>query len=299
MANPIVAAITGYVDNSRDELLTKAMLGAKSAGLFRMMVDVKGKTNLHLMDVQPIFQAGSCGFSASGDTTFSNRELVPANIKVNLEFCDQNLLGTYAEHQVRIAAGKETLPFEEKWLGSVAEAIADGVEKMIYQGDSSNAGEFDGLLKTLAADATVISGETASAETAYAFLKEVAAKIPAAVKAPVILVSIPLYREFMQNLVTANLYHYDPANGANEYMLPGTDIKVIAVPGLNGTTGEYAIAADLNNIVFGCDAEGDEATFDVWYSKDDQIWKLACKFISGVQYAYGSEIVFQHRLARA
>lgn len=294
MANPIVAAITGYVDNSRDELLTKAMLGGKSADLFRLMVDVKGKTNLHLMDVQPIFQAGGCGFTASGDTTFSNRELVPANIKINLEFCDQNLLGTYAEHQVRLTAGKENIPFEEKWLGSVAEAISDGVEKMIYQGDSSNAGEFDGLLKTLKADATVISGSTSSAATAYAFLKDAAKAIPAQVKNPVILVSIPLYREFMQDLVTANLYHYDPKNGENEYFLPGTDIKVIAVAGLNGAD-EYAIAADLNNIVYGVSAQDDDSTFDVWYSKDDQVWKLACKFIAGVQYAYGSEIVLQKR----
>lgn len=292
MANPIVSSITGYVDNSRDELLTKAMLGGKSANLFRLMTDVKGKTNLHLLDVNPIFQAGDCSFQASGDTTFSNRELVPAFLKVNMEFCDKNLLGTYAEHQVRIAAGKETLPFEEKWLGSIAEAISDGVEKMLYQGDSANGNEFDGLIKTLSADTTVHDVAVGSGETAYAFLKAVAKEIPAEVKAPVILVSIPLYREFMQDMVTANLYHYDPANGANEYMLPGTDIKVIAVAGLNGTAEDYAIAADPANIVYGVDAEGDESEFDLWYSKDDRIWKLACQFNAGVQYAYGSEIVF-------
>ena len=295
MAQPIVSGITGYVDNSREELLTKSMLGSKSAGLFRLMTDVKGKTALHLLDVEPIFAAGDCAFNASGSTSFSNRELVPAFLKVNMEFCDKNLLGTYAEHQVKVAAGKETLPFEEKWCNQIADAVADGIEKMIYQGQSANTNEFGGLIETLSGASDIITVSASTGETAYAYLKKVAKAIPAEVKEPVILVSIPLYREFMQDLVTANLFHYDPANGANEYMLPGTDIKVIAVGGLNGAQKDPVIAANLNNIVYGVDAESDESDFDLWYSKDDRIWKLAIQFNAGVQVAYPSEIVLGTR----
>lgn len=295
MAQPIVSGITGYVDNSREELLMKSMLGSKSSGLFRLMTDVKGKTNLHLMDVNPIFAAGDCAFNATGTTAFSNRELVPAFLKVNMEFCDKNMLGTYAEHQVKIAAGKETLPFEEKWCNAIADAVADGVEKMIYQGSSANTNEFGGLIETLSAATDVIAVSASTAVTAYAYLKAVAKAIPAQVKNPVILVSIPLYREFMQDLVTANLFHYDPANGENEYRLPGTDIRVIAVGGLNGAEKDPVIAANLDNIVYGVDAEGDESDFDLWYSKDDRIWKLAIQFIAGVQVAYPSEIVLGTR----
>ena len=99
----------------------------------------------------------------------------------------------------------------------------------------------------------------------------------------------------MQDLVTANLFHYDPANGENEYRLPGTDIRVIAVGGLNGAEKDPVIAANLDNIVYGVDAEGDESDFDLWYSKDDRIWKLAIQFIAGVQVAYPSEIVLGTR----
>jgi len=295
MAQPIVSGITGYVDNSREELLTKSMLGSKSAGLFRLMTDVKGKTALHLLDVEPIFAAGDCAFAATGSTSFSNRELVPAFLKVNMEFCDKNLMGTYAEHQVKVAAGRETLPFEEKWCQTIVDAVADGVETMIYQGQSANTNEFGGLIETLSGASGVIAVTASTGETAYAYLKKVAKAIPAKVKNPVILVSIPLYREYMQDLVTANLFHYDPANGENEYMLPGTDIKVIAVGGLNGATHEPVIAANLNNIVYGVDAEGDESDFDLWYSKDDRIWKLAIQFNAGVQVAYPNEIVFGTR----
>lgn len=295
MAQPIVTGITGYVCEHSEELLTKSMLGAKSASLFRLMPDVKGPTNLHLMDVNIAFGDGAaCAFTATGSTEFSNRVLTPAALSVNMEFCDKNLLGTYAEHQVKMAAGREVLPFEQKWCEEIAKATALGIEKMIYQGDTTNGNEFDGLLKTLGADASV-NDVVVTGGTAYAYIKAIAAAIPAEVKAPVILVSIPVYREFMQDLVAANLFHYDPANGENEYMLPGTDIKVIAVAGLNGATNDAAIAADLNNIVYGVSASDDSSVFDLWYSKDDRIWKLAIDFVAGVQYAFGAEIVLGNR----
>jgi hypothetical protein len=295
MANPIVSGITGYVDQNREELLTKSYLASKSADLFRKMVDVKGKTALHLLDVDPIFQAGGCSFTESGSTAFTNRELDPAFIKVNMTFCDKELLGTYAEHRVNIAAGKEELPFAEKWTNTIAEAVAEKLEKMMYQGQSANTNEFGGLIETLSGESDVVEVSASTGETAYAFLKKVAKNIPARVKNPVILVSDQLYEEFMQDLVTANLFHYDPKNGANEYMLPGTSKKVIAVSGLNEADKDYAIAANLNNIVYGIDAEGDESSFDIWYSKDDQVWKLAINVLAGIQIGRPDEVVFAYR----
>ena len=295
MANPIVSGITGYVDQNREELLTKSYLSSKSADLFRKMVDVKGKTALHLLDVNPVWQAGGCGFTESGSTAFTNRELDPAFIKINMTFCDKELLGTYAEHRVNIAAGKETLPFEEVWTGEIAKAVAESLEKMMYQGESANTNEFGGLIETLSGEASAVVVSATTGETAYAFLKKVAKAIPAQVKNPVILVSDQLYEEFMQDLVTANLFHYDPKNGENEYMLPGTSKKVIAVSGLNDADKDYAIAANLNNIVYGIDAEGDESSFDVWYSKDDRIWKLAVQVLAGVQVGRPDEVVFAYR----
>ena len=128
---------------------------------------------------------------------------------------------------------------------------------------------------------------------AYEYLKEVAKAIPVAVKNPVILVSTPLYREYMQDLVAANLYHFDPANGENEYKLPGTDIRVIAVDGLNGV--ENVIAADMANLFYGVSADEDSDTFDLWYSKDNREFRLAINFIAGVQVAFPNEVVLGKR----
>lgn len=299
--NPITTTLPQYVDQSREELLSKALLQGRSNRLFNLMTDVKGDAALNIIDVDVVFQDGSaCGWSQSGKTEFTQRVLHGVPIKVNDNFCDKNLLKTWAQHRVKLAAGLETLPFEEKWTSVIAENVSAKIEKMIYQGQSGQTNECEGLISILeAASAVTTNVSAATGTSAYAFLKKVALAIPEQVKDPVILISTSLYREYMQDLVAANLFHYDPANGANEYRLPGTDIRVIGVDGLIGTADyEYAIAGNLNNIFYGVDAESDEETFDLWYSKDNREFRLAIEFLVGVQVAFPAEMTVGKR-ARA
>lgn len=52
--NPIVTAITNYVEEHRSELLSKAMLDGKSRRAFNLMTDVKGPTTLNIMDTNVV-----------------------------------------------------------------------------------------------------------------------------------------------------------------------------------------------------------------------------------------------------
>ena len=296
--NPIVSTITGYVEQHSEELLAKSLLTGDSQKLFNLITDVKGDQALNIMDVVPVFQAGGvCGWSESGKTEFTQRILHGKPIKINMAFCDKNLLKTVHQHAVKLAAGTETLPFEEKWTGQIVDAVKEGVEKMMYQGASGATNEFEGLISILeGASASTVNVSAATGTAAYTFLKSVARAIPEQVKDPVILVSKTLYREYMQDLVAANLYHYDPANGENEYKLPGTDIRVIAVDGLiNSADYEYAIACNLSNLFYGVDLENDEEKFDLWYSKDNREFRLAIEFLGGVQVAFPAEITVGKR----
>jgi hypothetical protein len=94
----------------------------------------------------------------------------------------------------------------------------------------------------------------------------------------------------MLQMVEKNFYHY-AANGADvqEFMLPGTNTKVVAVNGLNGTN--KVVAADAANLFYGCDMLDDAETFDLWYSKDNREYRLAVQFNAGVQVAYPNEVV--------
>lgn len=290
--NPITTGLSQYVEEHRSELLSKAMLDGRSRRAFNLMSGVKGPTTLNIMDTNVVFGELKCGWNESGSTEFSQRKLEPKALSVNMAFCDKKLLGTYAQYEVKVAAGLEELPFEEKWTSQILASVNEQIEKMIYQGTGTGA-EFKGLIPILSAETGTVKVTVSSGSSAYEYLKEVAKAIPVAVKSPVILVSTPLYREYMQDLVAANLFHYDPANGENEYKLPGTDIRVIAVDGLNGV--ENVIAADMANLFYGVSADEDSDTFDLWYSKDNREFRLAINFIAGVQVAFPNEVVLGKR----
>ena len=295
MANSYnVNALPNYVDQHRPDLIAKAVIGAKSANLFTLLTGVKGPTALNLIGSEVVFGDGStCGWNDAGETTLSQRVLTPRALKVNMSICDKNLLSKWANYLVRVQANKtdRDLPFEQEFMDSVLKDVKAHIEKMIYQGDSASATavEFDGLLKILGAGSPITVTGTG---TSYNYVKQMAAAMPASILDRddlVILVSMPMYNDFIQDLVSANLYHYNPGNGENEYMLPGTSIRVIGVNGLNGTTN--AIAGSLSNMFYGINMEDGDEVFDLWYSKDNREFRLAIEFVAGVQIAFDNEIV--------
>lgn len=299
-----VSALPNYVDQLRPELIAKAVIGAKSAGLFTLQTGIKGPTALNLISSSVVFGDGAaCGWTESGATSLSQAVLTPRALKINMSICDKTLLAKWANYLVKVQANKldSDLPFEEYFIDDVIKNVKAGIEKMIYQGDTTGEGvQFDGLLKILQASGnTTIVTTGASSVTSYNFIKQVAAQMPASILDRddlVILVSMPMYVDFIQNLVTANLYHYNPGNGDNEYLLPGTNIRVIGVNGLNDTSSyDYVIAGSLSNMFYGTNLEDGEEIFDLWYSKDNREFRLAIEFVAGVQVAFQNEIVLGKR----
>lgn len=288
-SNPVVTSLPDYVEQNVLPLIAKSVLGSKSAGMFTLQTDVKGPTALNLISTDVVLQdASSCGFNSQGKTTLSQRVITPKYLKVNTSWCDKEILGTYAQYQVKVAAGQKELPFEEDFVNGVVDNVKAAIEKMIYQGDSDNDNEFDGLIKILKADGALT--ETRKS-TVYETVKAVYAKLPETAIADdtVILVGAGDFRTFIQELVSANLYHYEASDVTGEYKLPGTNVRVISVNGLNGTN--KVIAGRLSNMFYGTDMANDEEKFDLWYSKDSQLFKLAIEFIAGVQVAYPNEVV--------
>ena len=305
MANSYnVSALPNYVDQLRPELIAKSVIGAKSAGLFTLQTGIKGPTALNLISSNVVFGDGAaCGWTESGATSLSQAVLTPRALKINMSICDKTLLAKWANYLVKVQANKldGDLPFEEYFINDVIKGVKAGIEKMIYQGDTTGEGiQFDGLLKILQASGnTTIVTTGASSVTSYNFIKQVASQMPASILDKddlVILVSMPMYLDYIQNLVSANLYHYNPENGENEYKLPGTNIRVIGVNGLNDTSSyDYVIGGSLSNMFYGTNLEDGEEIFDLWYSKDNREFRLAIEFVAGVQVAFQNEIVLGKR----
>lgn len=294
MANPIVTSLPAYVEENRLPLISKAVLGAKTSSLLSLQTGVKGETAINLLSTEVVFGDGrDCSWSEAGASTLTQRTIVPVIAKVNMAFCDKKLIGTWAQSQVRIAAGLEKLPFEESFMNGVADGIETGIEKMIWQGDSENVAgniECDGFLKILAADSDVIDVTFGAGANVYQKTLQVLNAIPGEVydKASIFM-GADYFRTLVQNLVAANLYHYDANDGEMEIVLPGTNIKVYGVHGLDGT--DKIVAGPRSEMFYGVDFENDEEVFDFFYSKDNREFRLAVEFACGVQYAFGDHMV--------
>lgn len=297
MANPMVSSLPQYVEEKRKPLIAEAVLGAKSAKLFNLQTDIKHAAALNLLSTDVAFGDGStCGWDDAGTQSLTQRILTVGNIKVNMSFCDRDMLAKWMGYEVKVAAGNESLPFEEEFTAEVIKSIQEAVETAIYQGDTAsnnvNLKAFDGLIKILNAEDGTIDVAASTESTTLAKVRKVYNAIPerAFTRGNVaILVGMDTFRALVGDLVDKNLYHYNPGAPEGEVYLPGTNVRIIGVNGLNGT--KKAIAASLDNLFFGTDMVNDMETFDLWYSKDNQEFRLAVKFNAGVQTAFPDEVV--------
>ena len=289
-----VTALNNYVEEKRLPLIAKSFLRGKTIDLIQIETGVLQDTALNLVSASVQFGDGaSCGWNPTDGVALSQRLLKPTFLKINQAFCDKDLLKKWASYEVKLAAGREQLPFEESFMEEIANAINESIEKLVWQGDSSHTNEPDGFLKILeTVGSGVVSATWSAGTTAYNKIKTVYNAIPANIidkEDTVIFVGEETYREFIQDLVAANLYHFSPDYKAGEYMVPGTSIRVIAVNGLN-STGKI-VAGRLSNFFYGVGAEDDKDTFDFWYSQDNREFRLAAYFAIAVQVAYPNEIV--------
>lgn len=97
-----------------------------------------------------------------------------------------------------------------------------------------------------------------------------------------------VFRLYTIALKNANLYHYGVDAVNFELFLPGTNIKIVAVNGLNGTS--RIIAARKSNLYYGLDLVGEEERFEIFYARENDEIRFMAAFKAGVQVAFPSQV---------
>ena len=286
-----VSALTAYVEEQRLPLIRKTVFAAPSTKYFNLQTGIKHSAALNILNTEVAFGDGAtCGWNEAGTSAFSQRTLEVGNYKVNMSFCDKAMLKYWNGYEVRVAAGQKSLPFEEDFVAGIIDGVRVKLENMIWKGVKATD-KMDGLLTILKAEGSVIKPTINAGTTIYE--KTIAAykAIPAGkLESASIFMGVDNFRDLVLELTAKNLYHYSPeVDSALEIVLPGTNTKVRGVAGLNGE--KAIVAADGENIYFGVDMEGDEERFDLWYSQDNQEFRLAINFNAGVQVAFPDEVV--------
>lgn len=312
----VVSSLANYTEENATQLVASSVLGAKTISLIKdqgnVMLGVKSAETVNIMDTDAFFQDGSsCGFNASGTTTFTQRTLTVGKIKVNEALCPKDLESKYLQKALPAGSSYDSIIFAAEYSQRKADKIAAQLEIASWQGDTASANgnlnKFDGFAKLVAAaSASVIHANTTTfygtplAASAGITTSNVINVIDAVYKAlpaeivskddAVIFVGMDVFRTYTIALKNANLFAYNfDGKADSELILPGTSIRVIAVQGLNGLSKIYG--GRVSNMFFGTDLLDEQERFELFFAKEADQVRFVAEFKAGVQIAFPAEMV--------
>jgi hypothetical protein len=309
------SGLVAYVEQNERLLVASSVLGAKTQQLIQqsgnVMVGVKSKETINIMDTDAIFQAGgTCGFLTSGTTTFSQREVEVGKFKVNEAICPKDLEAYYTQKALPNGSRYDATAFAEEYTSRKAAKIAAQLEKAIWQGDKTsvdvNLNKFDGIIELVKdAGASVINANVAAFytgapataidnSTVVNVFDAVYKAIPAEIidKDDVkIFCGMDVFRTLTVKIKNENYFHYQTeARPQTSFFLPGTTIEVVGTPGLNGTNKIYAMR--VSNLFLGVDLlnEGTDR-WELFYAREADQVRFVSEFKMGVNFAFPTEVV--------
>ena len=306
--------LVDYIDEQSFPMLTKSLIGGRTASMLTTQVGVAGKTKINLLDVGVNMQDGAgCGWLASGAVALTQREIDAKQVKINLEFCPKELQGYYWRTQMAAGTHQDSIPFEEQFANYLVAKVQDEIEKVIWNGDAvtpaaGNLAMFDGLVmpRALYTDCNLGTGSFPTPLTGAVTISNVLEAIeriyvetPSAAVAQgdfKIFMGTDKFRVLAAALMNGNglssaggqLNNYTSSFDPLRLIFPGTNIEIVGVGGLEGTNDIYGMS--MANAILGVNLSEDSSKLETWYSQDDRVYRVAMEFTMGVQVAYPDQV---------
>lgn len=159
-----LTALAAYVKDNEQKLITAALASAPTLNILssegQLMPGIKTSERIGVLDTDAILQDGDgCGFTPDGQTRITHREIAVKPIKVNEEYCLDDLSKKYTQLMMQKGSYPEKFPapIEEAFTDQKRKKIGLALEQLLWKGDTTLTGTqlvfFDGLLKI--ADNTV------------------------------------------------------------------------------------------------------------------------------------------------
>ena len=267
-----VSALAAYIENRDFPLVAKLQFDPELRASRATIQDgVKGSSNLHFMESDVVFQADDCTRTASGTTTFTDKTLTVGKIAIAEDLCNDDLEGKWAQILLRqgVMEGRQVLPEEiaEIYMNEKMVKYKQAIAVADWQGDTAsgtaNLQRYDGWIKLIDAGSPIngnTGGVTAATGITTANILDILDAMylarPSELRGRAdVTIDMPqeVYDKYIVALKNANLYHY--VSSENESLLYGTNVKINADYGLNGTNRMF-LTYD-SNLVIGVDSEND------------------------------------------
>jgi len=298
---------TTYAGEFANEYIAAALLSGATLnnGGITVKPNVKYKEVIKKVATDSnVIKDASCDFADTATVTLTERILQPEEFQVNLELCKKDFRSDWEAAQMGMSTFDNLPPaFSDFLVAHVAGLVAEKTEQSIWRGTNATAGEFDGLVTKMTADADVIDvvGTTVTAANVIDELGKVVDAIPSALYG-----KEDLYLYVSQNVARAYvraLGGFGAAGlGANGVNAEGTQwwnngalsfdgVKIFVA---NGLADNYIVAAEKSNLFFGTGLLSDHNEVKVLDMGDldgSQNVRVIMRFTSGVEYGIGSDIV--------
>jgi len=297
-----LSGLSAYVDELKNDLIRRGLMNARTVQEITVQSGIKSSATINILGSTQVWQAGGCGFNASGTTALTQREISVCAIKKNESLCIDDLEAYYTQKMMKAGSYNEEIPFEALYAEEVVKQTEKFVEKLSWRGDvslpvSNELSLCDGLLKIIDAegDVIVVTGETLDAAGIVDAIDAMVASLPedvAEAEDLKVFLSIPDYRTYSKALRDANLFHYTGAeNQGGEFRQPVPGSANVSVVGVGGMVTGRAVLAESANLVMGTDLLNDYENFKISYDVHEDDVKVIQKMKVGFQVAFPERIV--------
>jgi hypothetical protein len=297
---------TTYAGEFAGKYISAALLSASTIenGGIEVKPNVKYKQVIKKLATDAILKDGTCDFDPTSEITLTERILQMEEFQVNLQLCKSDFKDDWEAIQMGYSAFDSLPPsFADFLMAHVAAKTAQKTEQNIWKGVNANAGEFDGLVTLMTADADVVDvvGTTVTAANVIDELGKVVDAIPSAVYGKEDLnlyVSQNVARAYVRALggfAAAGLGAAGTnAQGTQWFNNGSLSFDGVSIFVANGLADNYIVAAEKSNLYFGTGLLADHNEVKVLDMADldgSQNVRVIMRFTAGVQYGIGSDIV--------
>jgi len=274
-------------------------------GLVEIKPNVKFKEVIKKVATDDIVKNAACDFDPTSTLTLTERILQPEEFQVNLQLCKKDFRSDWEAVQMGYSVYDNLPPsFTDFLLAHVAEKVAQRIETNIWAGTNATAGQFDGFTTLFAADGDVVDvvGTSITAANVIEEMGKVVDAIPSALYGKedlTLYVSQKVAKAYVRALGgfgTSGL----GANGVDNkgtmwYGQGDLYFDGIRVAMVNGMPADDMVAAQSSNLYFGTGLLSDSNEVKVLDMGDldgSQNVRVIMRFTAGIQYGFGSEVVY-------